>query len=154
MADIRIDLLHKISHYYTSRYDAIGMEDMPMTLEGDIYAKSKSDVAWGRLRQFIAYKAESAGKLFVAVPTKGTTQDCSQCGTKVPKDLSVRVHDCPKCGFVAPRDYNSALEIRNRMLVKIGLERPESTHLEMEALPIRQLLSMKNEASSSTLGVA
>lgn len=143
ITNTRIDFLHKISHYYVSNYDAIAMEDMPMTLENDIFAKSKSDVAWGRLRQFIAYKAESAGKLFVPVNYKGTTQRCSQCGNWVQKDLSVRIHDCPECGFVAPRDYNSALEIKRLMLNKIGQELPESMPVEMMVAS-----SMNQEAMS------
>lgn len=147
VTNIRNDLLHKISHYYTTNYDAIGMEDMSMTLEGDIYAKSKSDVAWGRLRQFIAYKAERAGKLLVTVPTAGTTQRCSQCGTIVPKDLSVRVHDCHHCGFKATRDYNSALEIKRLMLNKIGMGLPESTPVEMMVAS-----SMNQEALSLEAG--
>jgi putative transposase len=136
ITNTRNDFLHKLSHHYTKNYDAIGMEDMPMTLKGNIFAKSKSDVAWGRLRQFMAYKAANAGKLFVPVNYRGTTQRCSQCGTDVPKDLSMRQHDCPQCGFSTTRDHNSALEIKRRMLLEIGLERPESTHLEMEALPV------------------
>lgn len=147
IANTRSDFLHKISYYYVSNYDAIAMEDMPMTLKGDIFAKSKSDVAWGKLRQMIAYKAESAGKLFMPVQTKGTTQRCSQCGNWVQKDLSVRVHDCPKCGFIAPRDYNSALEIKRLMLNKIGQELPESTPVEMMVAS-----SMNQEALSPEAG--
>jgi len=150
ITDTRNDFLHKLSHYYVTNYDAIGMEDMPMSLEDDCYAKSKSDVSWGRLRQFIAYKAANAGKLFVPVNYKGTTQRCSQCGTYVWKDITMRQHSCPQCGFVAPRDYNSALEIKRLTLRKIGLERPKSTPVEMaEVVP-----SWKQEASSSTLGIA
>jgi len=147
IVNTRNDFLHKISYYFVSNYDAIAMEDMPMTLEKDIFAKSKSDVAWGKLRQMIAYKAESAGKLFMLVPTKGTTQRCSQCGTIVPKDLSVRVHNCPKCGFVAPRDYNSALEIKRLMLNRIGQGLPESTPVEMMVAS-----SMNQEALSLEAG--
>ncbi|MDI6737515.1 MAG: transposase [Nanoarchaeota archaeon] len=120
--------------------------------ELSIFAKSKQDASWGKFRQFIAYKAESAGKLFVPVPYRGTTQRCSQCGKTVYKELWDREHNCP-CGFIAPRDYNSALEIRNltlkkieivlenqrfsapRDIVSIGQELPESTPVESKALP-------------------
>ena len=79
----------------------------------------------------------------------GTTQRCSQCGEIVKKELRDREHTCGNCGFVAPRDYNSALEIRRLCLSKIRQELPESTLVEMEALPLmRQLPSEKQEAYS------
>ena len=126
ITNVRNDFLHKLSHFYVNNYDAIGMEDMPMGLKNDIFATSKADASWGKFRQFIAYKAESAGKLFVPVPYRGTTQRCSQCGEVVHKELWDREHIC-SCGFTAPRDYNSALEIKRLCLKKIGQELPEST---------------------------
>ena len=150
ITNIRTDFLHKLSAYYVSNYDAIGMEDMPMGLKGNIFAKSKQDASWGKFRQMIAYKAESAGKLFVPVPYRGTTQRCSQCGKIVHKELWEREHKC-ECGFIAPRDYNSALEIKRLCLKKIGLELPESTPVEMGAIHSNMhLLSAKQDTISST----
>ncbi|MFA5888236.1 MAG: RNA-guided endonuclease TnpB family protein [Candidatus Nanoarchaeia archaeon] len=150
IVNTRNDFLHKLSHYYVNNYDAIGMEDMPMGLKNNIFAKSKADASWGKFRQFIAYKAESAGKMFVPVPYKGTTQRCSQCGKIVHKTLRDREHNC-FCGFIAPRDYNSALEIKKLMLKKleIGQELPESTPAEMEAIPV--MATSVVEAGSPTL---
>jgi len=70
--------------------------------------------------------------------------------------LRDREHNCTFCGFVATRDYNSALEIKRLCLQKIGQGLSESIkHLEMGALlSNEQLLSMKNEATSSTSGVS
>ena len=66
------------------------------------------------------------------------------------KDLSERVHKCPYCGFVAPRDYNSALEIKKLTLKKIffgiGQGLPESTLVEMEALPPTLVATAVKEA--------
>jgi len=138
LVNTRDDFAHKISRYYVNNYDAIGMEDMPITnmVHNKNLAKSILDVSWGRLRQFISYKAENAGKLYLPVNYKGTTQRCSQCGDDVKKELNNREHKCSYCGFIAPRDYNSALEIKRLMLIKIGQELPESTPMEMEALPM------------------
>src|SRR3989344_9101927 len=72
--NIRTDFLHKISYYYTTQYDAIGMEDMSMQIKKDKFSKSRQDAWWGRLRQFIADKAASAGRLLVTVATKGTKE--------------------------------------------------------------------------------
>ena len=142
ITNIRNDFLHKLSYYYTTHYDAIGMEDMAMTLKGEKFAKSRQDASWGRLRQFMAYKAASAGKLLILVATKGTTQRCSQCQSIVPKELWQRTHECRSCGFTAPRDYNSALEIKRLTLNEIGWGTAESTLVEMgQVAP-----SMKQEA--------
>ena len=52
-----------------------------------------------------------AGKRVVAVPPAFTSQECSGCGERVPKSLSVRTHICPSCGLVIDRDENAALNI-------------------------------------------
>lgn len=137
ISNARNDFAHKLSRHYVDNYDAIGMEDMPITnMVHTNLAKHILDACWGKLRQYVSYKAENAGKLYVPVNYRGTTQRCSQCGTKVPKELKDRIHKCPKCGFIVPRDYNSALEIKRLCLQKIGQELSESTPLEMEALPL------------------
>ncbi|HEV2461162.1 MAG TPA: transposase [Ktedonobacterales bacterium] len=46
-----------------------------------------------------------------AVPPAFTSQDCSGCGERVPKSLSMRTHVCPCCGLVLDRDENAALNI-------------------------------------------
>lgn len=153
IVDVRQDFLHKISYYYVAHYDAIGMEDMPMILKKDRFAKSKADASWGKFRQMISYKAEGAGKLFVPVNYKGTTQRCSQCDNYVKKELWQREHVCPFCGFACSRDYNAALNIEKLTRQKIGLERPESAPVEMEALHENvQLLSVKQDAPQLAAG--
>jgi putative transposase len=94
--------------------------DTKEMLEQKKFSKSISDAAWGTLILFLTYKAAKAGRTVVAVNPRGTSQRCSQCGTVVPKDVSVRVHHCPHCGFKASRDLNSALEI-----LRLGLESVE-----------------------------
>jgi len=74
-------------------------------------AKSMSDHAWGMLIRNTISKAESAGKIVVLVNPYNTSQRCSNCGAKVPKDISTRVHACPRCGLVMCRDRNAALVI-------------------------------------------
>lgn len=149
ITNIRNDFLHKLSHYYVQNYDVVGMEDMLMSVENDWLAKSKMDASWGKLRQFVAYKAESAGKLFVPVVTRGTTQRCYRCRNIVPKTLKDRTHNCSVCGFIAPRDYNSALEIKRLALIEIGQGLSESTLAEMKELVVS---SLKQEAPCESAG--
>jgi len=147
LVNTRDDFLHKLSNYYVQNYDVIAMEDLKIAnMAKGYYSKSILDACWGRFGQFISYKAENAGRIRMLVDCRGTSQRCSQCGKLVPKEIGEREHRCNNCGFIAPRDYNSALEIKRLCLERIRQELPEYKHLEMEALPIRQLLSVKNEA--------
>jgi putative transposase len=148
LTNTRDDFWHKLSRQYVNNYDAIAMEDMPITNMVHInLGKHILDASWGRFRQFVSYKAENAGKLYVPVNYRGTTQRCSQCGETVKKKLKDRIHKCSNCEFVASRDYNSALEVKRLCLQKIGQELSESTPVEMLALPRqRQPASLKQES--------
>ena len=79
-----------------------------------------ADVAWGQFVQYTTYKAANAGRGVALVNPRGTTQECSGCGSIVPKDLSVRIHDCPTCGIKLSRDLNAALNILARGLTSIN----------------------------------
>jgi putative transposase len=78
------------------------------------FGKQINDAGWGMLANMICYKAESAGCKVVFVDPAGTTQECSRCGTAVPKVLWEREHRCPKCGLVLDRDLNASINILNR----------------------------------------
>lgn len=69
-------------------------------------AKSMHDAGWGQFLQILSIKAERAGLLAIAVNPNGTSQNCSGCGAKVPKELDVRTHACPECGLTLDRDHN------------------------------------------------
>jgi putative transposase len=75
-------------------------------------AKSTHDAGWGQFLQILSIKAERAGLLTIAVNPNGTSQNCSGCGAKVPKELKDRVHACPKCGLTLDRDHNAAINIK------------------------------------------
>jgi len=62
----------------------------------------------------LRYKAAWAGAQLIEVDPRHTTQDCSRCGTRVPKPLAARNHDCPNCGLSIDRDLNAARNILNR----------------------------------------
>ena len=73
--------------------------------------KSINDAGWGQFLSILSCKAANAGKRAEAVPAAYTSQECSGCGERVPKSLSVRTHICPSCGLVLDRDTNAALNI-------------------------------------------
>lgn len=117
----RRDFLHQASVRVVRTYDLIVMEDLKVRnmVRNHQLAKSIHDAGWGQFRNYIRYKCERAGKRFVLVDPKGTSQTCL-CGEDAPKDLSVRVHECPVCGLVMDRDLVSAKLILERGLSAIA----------------------------------
>jgi putative transposase len=76
-------------------------------------AKSIHDASWGLFLGWVRYYGGIHGIPIVAVPAAYTSQDCSGCGFRVQKSLSVRTHVCPNCGLILDRDHNSAVMIRD-----------------------------------------
>jgi putative transposase len=76
-------------------------------------AKSVNDAGWGQFLAYLGVKAERAGLLAIAVNPNGTSQNCSGCGTKVPKELKDRLHVCSECGLTLLRDHNAAINIKH-----------------------------------------
>ena len=135
ICDQRNDFQHKLSRHYVDNYDLIVIEklDTREMIENGYLSRSISDASWSSFNQMLAYKAESAGKLFVQVDARGTSQICPRCGRVEAKTLSQRTLDCP-CGFSASRDYASSLVILERGLQKVRSERPELTLLDIRPL--------------------
>lgn len=131
----RTNFAHQESRKLVNQYQVIVFEDLDITemqSQGmKVINRGIADVAWGQFVQFTTYKAEKAGRSLLRVNPRGTTQECSGCGKKVPKDLSVRVHDCPHCGLKIDRDLNAALNILARGLASIA-------HRGVEAHPLKR----------------
>jgi putative transposase len=106
----RTDFHHKASLALVRGYDVIYLEDLQVRnlVRNHHLAKRISDAGWAAFRTILTSKAAYAGKWVVAVPAQYTSQDCSGCGERVPKSLSVRTHVCPACGLVLDRDENAA----------------------------------------------
>ena len=123
----RNDFQHKLSRYYIDNFDLIVTEklDIQKMIENGHLARSISDASWSSFNQKLAYKAERAGKLFVQVDSRGTSQICSSCGKLVPKTLRDRWHNCPHCGLHLSRDHNASINILKRGIEKVGQELPE-----------------------------
>jgi putative transposase len=68
---------------------------------------------WSNFLSILANKAENAGLQVIGVSAYNTSQNCSACGVKVPKELSERWHTCG-CGCSLDRDHNAAINIMNR----------------------------------------
>lgn len=100
----RNDFLHKLSRFYANNYDIIAVECLNITniVRNRNLAGKILDASWGRFLQMLAYKAENAGRQFVRVNPRGTSQEY-------------------KHGKL-DRDFNASLNILERGL--LGLGRP------------------------------
>jgi putative transposase len=110
----RADFHHKTALMLLRQYDTIYLEDLRVAnmVRNRHLAKSISDAGWAQFRAILEGKAAYAGHQVIAIPAQYTTQDCSGCGERVPKSLSVRTHVCPTCGLVLDRDENAARNIQ------------------------------------------
>ncbi len=153
----RNDFQHKVSREYVNNYDLIVTEKLQpgIMVKNRRLARSISDASWGSFNDKLAYKAENAGKLFVQVDPRGTTQECSSCGKPVPKSLSDRRHDCPYCGLSLSRDHNASINILHRGIENVRSERPELTLVDIRPLrhqAMAQAEWLKQEAPPASAG--
>ncbi|WP_287314785.1 transposase [Moorena sp. SIO1G6] len=123
VADKRKDFHFKTAKYLLSKYDVVAYEKLNVKgMAKSRLAKSVLDAGWSSFLTILTSKAVrvawptalNAGLLAVPVSAQNTSQNCSNCGKKVPKKLHVRWHDCPHCRCSLVRDHNAAINIKNR----------------------------------------
>ena len=121
-ARARADHLHQGSARLVRDYDLIVVERLNVKgLARSVLAKDVHDASWAKFISMLRYKAEYAGKRLIEVDPDNTSQDCSNCGVKVPKKLGDRFHECGNCGLAIDRDLNAARNILDRAGVSPGL---------------------------------
>ena len=123
IANRRRDFAHQHSRKIVNRFQVIAVEDLAVNrmVHNHCLAKSIHDVAWSQFTTCLSYKAENAGRSFVAVNPAYTTQDCSRCGHRQTVPLGERVYSCSCCGLHLDRDLNASLNIRALGLQSLGL---------------------------------
>lgn len=92
--------------------------------------KSFVDAAHGQFVRILEWVAWKLGKRVVKIDPWGTSQHCSQCFEKVPKELKDRWHSCPSCGLSLHRDRNSA-----RLIKLVGLGVASLKNVQKERKP-------------------
>ena len=116
----RKDFYYKVANGLTRFYDLIAVENLNIKgLARTRLAKSILDAAWGQFIAILEAVAVKCGVRVVKVNPYSTSQDCSNCGAKVSKSLSIRTHECPKCGLILDRDENAAINILNRAIEQL-----------------------------------
>ena len=118
----RQDFHLKIAHWLVKVYDLIAVEDLNIKglARNSNLAKSILDAAWGSFIKILESVAVKCGAWVVKVNPHSTSQDCSGCGAKVPKTLSIRTHSCSSCGLEMDRDENAAVNILERALTALS----------------------------------
>ncbi len=114
----REDFARKQANTLVSSHDLIAYEDLQIRnmVRNRHLAKSIHDAGWGQFLQWVKYYGSLHEIAVVGVSPQHTTQDCSGCGERVRKTLSVRTHVCPRCGLVLDRDENAAHNILHKAL--------------------------------------
>jgi putative transposase len=117
----RKDHAVKLARCVITSNDVVAYEDLRIKnmVKNHCLAKSINDASWYQFRVWLEYFGKVFGKITIAVPAAGTSQECSQCGTVVKKSLSTRTHVC-QCGCVLDRDHNAARNILSRGLATVG----------------------------------
>jgi len=127
------DCLHKASHLIAHRLveSTVVIGDLSQRQmvtkahrEKNRYRNRAVFNDWG-LYSFVRmldYKCQHAGKELHRIEERYTSQDCSGCGTRQPMPLWKRTYRCgnPDCGLVMDRDVNSAINILQRFLARLG----------------------------------
>ena len=127
-ANQRSDMLHKLSTTLVQTCDGIALEDLTIRnmVRNHHLSKSILDSGWGMFKQYLMYKAASAGREIRLVNPAYTSKCCSNCGTMFQNfDLSTRWLECA-CGLSLDRDLNAAINI----LRKAGWDTPVVANVE------------------------
>ncbi|HJT58444.1 MAG TPA: transposase [Ktedonobacteraceae bacterium] len=70
--------------------------------------------------QMLRYKCLRFGKELHIISERGTTKTCHVCKYQQDMPLWVRTYRCANCGLVMDRDENSAINIYERFLARLG----------------------------------
>ena len=124
VTNIKDDFLHKLSYNIVNSYSFIAYEELNITgmMKYPRLARIIGEEAWGKIIQYILYKAESAGCVCIGVNPKDTSKTCSECGNVQDMPLSERIFHCRRCGMLMDRDLNASINI-----LRLGIEKYRTT---------------------------
>ncbi|HLV98171.1 MAG TPA: transposase [Ktedonobacterales bacterium] len=125
------DCLHKASHLIAGklveRTVVIGdLSQRQMVVKAhEEHQKAKHRAVfndWGLYGfvQMLTYKCLLAGKALVLLDERDTSKTCSGCGHQQPMPLYKRTYRCGNCRLMMDRDENSAVNLLQRFLARLG----------------------------------
>lgn len=115
VANVRVDMAHKLTTRLVKEYAVIGIEDLSVQnmMKNHRLAKAISDAGFYQFRHILEYKCVKEGtQLVVADRFYPSSKTCSQCGeVKTKLSLKERVFECEQCGLILDRDLNAAINL-------------------------------------------
>jgi putative transposase len=139
IANIRKDMLHKVSTFLASHYSQIGIEDLHVKgmVKNRKLSRAISDMGWGEFRRQLAYKTQwREGAIHFQDRFYPSSKKCSLCGNlKEALSLAERIYLC-ECGLVIDRDWNAAINLKPVPKVLREFTPAEMTALRKSVHPI------------------
>ena len=132
IANCRMDFLQKESTKAVRRLGLIAVEDLNVEgmAQGNL-SKQIYDVGWGTWFRLLAYKAESAGRLYIRCPPQYTSQECGHNGCTCVDARNRKTQEtfcCIRCGFTEHADTHGAKRILARVLKQLGRIAPSGAN--------------------------
>jgi putative transposase len=142
IANQRKDFHHKQASAFVARYDLLVVEDLQIANmlrrakpmpdpdhPGNFrpngaaakrgLSRSISDAGWGRFISILRAKAEDAGRTWIEVDPRHTSDRCENCGHAAPENRVTQAEfECQRCSHCAQADEHAA-----RNLLRAGLAR-------------------------------
>ncbi|HCF26840.1 MAG TPA: transposase [Cyanobacteria bacterium UBA11049] len=120
IANCRKDFLHKLSRLLVNESQVIAVENL--NIKGMVrcshLAKAIADSSWGMFCNFLKYKCNWAGKVYLEVdrffPSSKTCYVCLNVVDSLP--LDVRAWQCNRCKTRHDRDTTAAINIKNEAI--------------------------------------
>ncbi|NES68177.1 MAG: IS200/IS605 family element transposase accessory protein TnpB, partial [Okeania sp. SIO2D1] len=116
VANIRHDVLHKLTTYLAKNHRVVVIEDLNVSgmLANHKLAKSIANQGFYEFRRQLEYKTQWYGSELVVVDRFfPSSKTCSNCGHVQDMPLNVRTYDCPECGLSIDRDLNASINLRD-----------------------------------------
>ena len=116
IADTRKDWHFKLAHHLCDGVGIVFAEDLDFRIMAKgMLGKHTLDAGLGQFtNQILPWVCFKRNVHYSKVDSRGTSQECPDCGAEVRKDLSTRIHQCPNCGSIKPRDVAAAQVICTR----------------------------------------
>jgi len=115
IANIRGDVLHKLTTDLVRRFDVIGIDDLNVRgmLANGHLARAVVDVGMSEFGRQLTYKAAMSGaQVVVADRWFPSSKTCSDCGhVHAGLTLCDRAWSCEECGIIHDRDRNTAINL-------------------------------------------